>query len=264
MSRFRTVRLSDPRHERNHLRYIVVKSSHLRGRGDICLYIPPNTDRTDLPIVVLLHGVYGSSMSWAQAAGAHHTAHASISSGEIEPMILAMPSDGLWGDGSGYVPHATLDFERWITNDVLDVVQEHIKEAKDTTDIFISGLSMGGYGALRLGAKYGHRFKAISAHSSITDIVQMEQFIEEPINKFRPDAGEENVFNVVSAHKENLPPLRFDCGTEDLLIDANRLLHQQLTQASIIHTYEEFEGAHEWSYWERHLIDSLLFFNSYL
>ena len=62
----------------------------------------------------------------------------------------------------------------------------------------------------------------------------------------------------------SLPPIRFDCGTEDFLLQANRTLHQALNDANIPHEYAEFPGAHEWSYWSQHVEDSLLFFNRIL
>ena len=98
---------------------------------------------------------------------------------EIEPMLIAMPSDGLWGDGSAYFPHNSLNFEKWIAEDVISAVKENITWVTDESPIYISGLSMGGYGALRIGAKYPNTFNGISGHSSITDIPQMKLFVEE-------------------------------------------------------------------------------------
>jgi S-formylglutathione hydrolase FrmB len=57
-----------------------------------------------------------------------------------------------------------------------------------------------------------------------------------------------------------LPPLRFDCGRGDDLLQANRDLHEALCARGVDHTYEEFPGAHEWPYWEAHLADTLRFF----
>ena len=71
-----------------------------------------------LPLVILLHGVYGSAWSWPLNGGAHLTVARLIEAEEIAPVALAMPSDGLWGDGSGYVPHADADYERWIVDEV--------------------------------------------------------------------------------------------------------------------------------------------------
>lgn len=258
---FRTIRTSDPRFEKDHLRIVTVKSSALKGRGDITLYVPPERP-PNIPVVLLLHGVYGSHWSWSLGGGVHRTAHRMIESGELQPMILAMPSDGLWGDGSGYLPHLIGDYEQWIVKEVPEVVKIIVEEATDTSPFFIAGLSMGGFGSLRLGGKYASLFRGISAHSAITDFGQMAQFVEESLSEYNVDSRNYSVAQALIG--QNLPPLRFDCGLSDSLLDANRTLHDQLVTAGISHRYEEFQGGHEWPYWEEHIRDSLLFFNSIL
>lgn len=258
---FRTTEISDPQFESDNLRFITVKTNNLKGRGDICVFVPPGGNMENLPLVILLHGVYGSAWVWSQKAGVHKTALSMIQNKEILPMVIAMPSDGLWGDGSGYLPHNQKDFEKWIVEDVPSAVIQNIPSVTQNSDLFISGLSMGGFGALRLGVKYANRFKAISVHSSITDLQQMNLFVEESLeNYFQEDETENSVWGLVENHSEKLPRIRFDCGEADELIEANRKLHKQLKKASIKHQYEEFEGGHEWTYWQEHIKKSLLFF----
>ena len=96
-----------------------------------------------VPVVILLHGVYGSHWAWTMKGKAHETAQRLIDEGKIKPMILVMPSDGLFGDGSAYVPHKTENYEQWIVEDVIQVVKERIPQATDDSPIFITGLSMG-------------------------------------------------------------------------------------------------------------------------
>lgn len=261
MPRFRTTELSNPRLESDNLRFITVKTPNLKGRGDICVFVPHGEVHDDLPIAILLHGVYGSAWVWALKGGAHRTAARMIAAGEIPPCILAMPSDGLYADGSAYLPHNGYDFERWITEDVIDAVRLNIPQAKASTKTYIAGLSMGGFGALRLGAVYPDLFQGVSGHSSITRLAEMALFVEEDTAIYRQtDAARENVIDLLRKNKDRLPPLRFDCGTEDELIEGNRRLHRELTAAGIAHHYEEFSGGHEWSYWEEHLANTLAFF----
>ena len=261
---FRTIEISDPAFESDHLRFITVKTSNLRGRGDICVFVPPLDDWQDVPLVLLLHGVYGSSWVWALKGGVHRTAGEMIQAGEIAPMVMAMPSDGLWGDGSGYLAHDGYDFERWIVDDVPHAVREAIPMVSESSPQFIAGLSMGGFGALRLGVKYAARFSGISAHSAITSVEQMPQFVEEPIRHYQSAHEANHSVWATLQQVDSYPPLRFDCGTEDQLIEPNRRLHQQLTEAGLPHQYEEFTGAHEWSYWQEHVRDTLRFFNQQL
>lgn len=261
---FRTIELSDPRFEHEGLRYVTVKTPNLRGRGDITFWSPDGvSEQESLPLVILLHGVYGSHWAWSLKGAAHRTADRLIRAGQLPPLRLAMPSDGLWGDGSGYLPHDDHQFDRWIIDDVPAACPGMV------SDLFIAGLSMGGYGALRLGAMYPERFQAVSGLSSITHLEQMAQFVEEPLEHYRQaDAAHESVLDLMLQNRDRLPQnglprIRFDCGTEDSLLEANRALHQGLTEAGIPHQYEEFAGGHEWPYWETHLEDTLLFFSQF-
>jgi putative tributyrin esterase len=261
MSEFRTVEISDSKFESNNLRFVTVKTPHLNGRGDICIFVPPEAPNENVPVVILLHGVYGSAWSWAHQAGVHLQAAEMIKRNEIPPMIIAMPSDGLWGDGSAYLPHNSFDFEKWIISDVPDALQETIFGASPESPLFIGGLSMGGFGALRIGAKYGLKFNGISGHSSITNIEQMKLFVEEDlINYYQKDKADEDVLGTILKHKEYLPPFRFDCGVSDKLIEYNRSLHNQLHEYGVDHFYEEFLGEHDWNYWTKNISKSLLFF----
>ncbi|MBT8184978.1 MAG: esterase family protein [Eudoraea sp.] len=260
---FRTTSISDPQFESDHLRFITIKSRNLKGRGDIFLFVPPLGHLKNVPLVILLHGVYGSCWSWAYKGGVHLTAWHMMQAGEIPPMVIAMPSDGLWGDGSAYIPHTSKNFEKWIVEDVPKAVIENIDLVSETSKRYIGGLSMGGFGALRLGIKYSDLFTAVSAHSSITAIEQMQNFVEEPLtNYLQEEAHENSIIGIALNNKTKLPKIQFDCGLDDPLLEENRKLHQQMADNKIEHIYKEYPGGHEWSYWEKHVKESLLFFDS--
>ncbi len=260
---FRTVEWSDPRWERDGLRQITAKSPALAQRVDLTLHVPEAARAVGaegVPVVILLHGVYGSHWAWALKGGAHAT-NARLQREEgLPPFVLAMPSDGLWGDGSGYVAHRTQDFERWIVNEVPALVQQTVPAVTAASSWFIAGLSMGGFGALRLGAKYPERFRAIAGHSSITELEQLKPFVIESTGSFSALEGDRSVLDTMLRNRGRLPAIRFDCGTADPLLEANRALHDGLTRAGVSHVYEEFSGGHEWPYWETHLVDTLRFF----
>lgn len=259
---FRTVELSDPNLTEAGFTFATVKSAALSRRADVTIYVPPDATAESLPLVLLLHGVYGSHWAWSLKGGAHRVLQRLMKDEGLPPMVLAMPSDGLWGDGSGYLRHLDADYARWIVEEV-PALAAMVEPRCETALRFISGLSMGGYGALRLGARYAEKFAGISAHSSITDFRQMEGFVEEPTEAFRLHVDEvPGVREAMLARRGSLPPIRFDCGTEDELVDHNRALHQELKAAGIPHTYEESPGGHTWEYWHEHVADSLRFFGS--
>lgn len=264
-SSFRTVKLSEPSYECSGLRFMTIKTPNLLGRGNICVYVPEvPSGVSDLPIYILLHGVYGSAWSWALNGGAHVTAQKLMDENKIAPAIIAMPSDGLWGDGSGYFSHHKKHFGKWIVEDVPTAVIENISTASDKSKICIGGLSMGGYGALMLGSQHASRFSAIAGHSSITELSQFELFVEEPMDEYFDECKVTKVFDSLLGHRSQLPPFRFDCGSTDLLIEPNRRLHQQLIDAGIDHIYEEYEGEHEWPYWQKNVTHTLCFFDRHV
>ena len=265
MEPFRTIAVSDPRFEHDGLRAVTFKSPALGGRADMSVFVPQSLEgKTNVPLVMLLHGVYGSHWAWTHMGGAHRTAARLIGQGAIPPMVLAMPSDGLWGDGSGYIQHGKnpqRNFEQYIVQEVPMAAAAIVGAVGPASPSFIAGLSMGGFGALRLGAKYPHKFRGFAGHSSITHFSQMEQFVEEPLDAYGPpEESEQSVLHWMLKNREHLPPLRFDCGTEDPLLESNRALHAQLQEHKIPHTYAEYPGGHEWPYWEKHLETTLKFF----
>lgn len=262
--KFRTIELSDADYEADGLRFMTVKSSHLNGRGDICVFVPEGmSEAKNLPIHILLHGVYGSAWIWALKGGAHKTAAKMIDSNTISPCIIAMPSDGLWGDGSAYKKHSQKSFDQWIVDDVVSAVRQYIPQAGDNSKVCLGGLSMGGYGALRLGALYPEVFAAISAHSSITKLEQMKNFVEEDIAYLKSDSdAPDDLIEVFKSCSQNIPPFRFDCGKKDDLFSANQSLSQELMKLNIPHAFEELNGGHEWTYWQEHVEKTLVFFDS--
>ncbi len=221
-----------------------------------------DADIRDLPIYILLHGVYGSAWAWALKGGAHLTAQKLMASGIIKPAIVAMPSDGLWGDGSGYLAHHEKAFDHWVVSDVPLAIKENISQATDSSKSCIGGLSMGGYGALMLGARYPEKFSAISSHSAITCLDQMRLFVEEPIEEYQNKGEWVDVLRAMENNRHKLPALRFDCGVDDELIGPNRKLHQELSDLNITHLYEEFPGGHDWSYWKEHVARTFQFFDA--
>lgn len=263
MTAFRTTRISNPKFEAGGIRHITCKSAALQKRVDTSVFIPEEAKSlSNIPVIVLLHGVYGSHFSWNMGAGAYQTLQQMVSAGNINPFILVTPSDGLWGDGSGYVDHGVENYEAWIGEELPQLIQQEIDEVSSKSQFFIGGLSMGGWGAFWIGLQY-ERYQAISAHSAITQISEMAQFVEEDWSLWQELNGIASIEELLST-KHKFPPIRFDCGSSDILIEGNRKLHSYLLEQNINHRFEEFEGSHEWSYWEKHVRESFRFFNKHL
>ncbi len=240
--------------------FFTFKSPALGHRADVSVFKPDGAFES-MPVVVLLHGVYGSHWAWSLKAKVQETLKELIAKGKLNPMMLVMPSDGLFQDGSGYLTHQNADYEKWIVEDVIDLVKENYNEVIAQSPIFLAGLSMGGYGALRLGAKYPEVFKAFSGLSSITRFEQMGEFVESIELLKESVKTEENVIDILLSNKETLRPFRFDCGREDTLFEANQVLSNLLIENGIPHQFYVKEGAHCWEYWQNNIAETLLFFN---
>jgi enterochelin esterase-like enzyme len=262
---FRTLEVSNPEFAPPGLRFVTVKSAALGQRADVLLFVPPQAAALeDVPLVLLLHGVYGSHSAWAFKGGAHLTAQRLIDAGEIPPLVLAMPSDGLWGDGSGCIPHAAQDFERWIVDEVPAAARAACSACSAASPLCIAGLSMGGFAALRLAGRYPQRFVAAAGHSSVTEAAQLDALIAETRAGWATATADQSVIAALRDATTPLPALRFDCGRDDPFIAANRQLHAELQAAGIAHSFAEHDGGHGWDYWAQHLEDTLRFFASTL
>lgn len=212
-----------------------------------------------MPLVVLLHGVYGSHWAWTLRGGAHKVLDQLVTNGDVGPMMLVMPSDGLWGSGSGYLSRAGEDAERWIVEEVPLLAGIAVPDVT-ISGVCIAGLSMGGFGALRLAGRHPRRYAAAAGMSSITHRDEMALFVPEAMGHYPVEPGGASVADVLR-RAEALPMIRFDCGHDDPLIEGNRRMHTELVDAGIEHEYEEFEGGHDWAYWTEHLVDTLRFFD---
>lgn len=247
------------------LRLLTVHSSALGRRADLTLCVPPAIDDLrDVPIITLLHGVRGSHWAWTLQGRAHLAWYGAIARGVLAPAVLAMPSDGLWGDGSGYLAHDDADYERWIVEDVPQAVWASVPSTSVDSAQCIAGLSMGGWGALRFAGKHPQRYRAAAGHSSITEQDDFRWFTNADRSRWSQAPADRSVYAALLAAGSRLPPVQFDCGSEDELRDANRALHAALDAAGVAHRYREYPGGHDWAYWSTALTRTLEFFGECL
>jgi S-formylglutathione hydrolase FrmB len=138
----------------------------------------------------------------------------------------------------------------------------------------ISGVSMGGYGALHLAFRHPQLFSSVSAHSAAL-IDKLPSFIGGVQGSPRsrvlggtfgspPDAGfwEQNS-PIAMARTANLAGLKiyFDCGDQDDygFETGATALDKILTSRHIAHEFHLYPGRHEYSYFAAHIPESLKF-----
>jgi S-formylglutathione hydrolase FrmB len=265
MDTFRTLECSDPAITAEGLTFAAVKSRALGRRADVTLYVPPAArGMTGVPMVMLLHGVYGSHWAWALKGAAHVTAARLIAAGALPPVAVLMPSDGLWGDGSGYVRHGDADPEGWIIEEVPALAREVVPGCDAHSPLLVAGLSMGGFGALRLAGKHAAQIAAAAGISSVIEASQFDALVEDDRRAWSRGPGDRDVLGALMNTGETLPPLRIDCGLADPYLESNRELHRNLSRLGIAHTYVEGPGSHDWDYWSATLEHTLRFFGAVL
>lgn len=214
-------------------------------------------------VLYLLHGLSDDHTAWTR-----RTSLERYFSGL--PLIIVMPNGerGWYTDAAG-IPHS--NFESFIVKDVVDFIDNTFPTVRKRDGRMIAGLSMGGYGAVKLALKYPNLYCGAIGFSGAyrrgdnTDF--SEDWAKENLLIFGDNyAGSSNdVFALAEeADRSMLPAIRLDCGTEDFLIEHNRRLHALLVSLEIDHEYVEFPGSHEWGYWDRGILDSIPFIKRHL
>lgn len=242
-----------------------VFSDALGRRVDVTLFgLEADPDATsEVPVIILLHGVHGSHWAWARSGKAHETLRSLVSTGEVAPFILAMPSDGMWGVGSGYLDRPGEDSEGWIARELPEVVHR-VWPAASVDCVAIAGLSMGGWGALRLAALYPGRFFAAAGMSPLTHVDRIAGYAGASARAAHSTTSidDPHLLDSLVDNRSDLPPLRVTCGIDDNLIESVRALHEGLVEQGIEHEYVESPGGHDWDHWSHELADVLRFIDA--
>jgi S-formylglutathione hydrolase FrmB len=221
------------------------------------LYLPPNwCNLTDLPLVVLLHGMYGNYADWVGSGHIDRTADQLILAGQIQPVIILMPD----GDNSFYVDGPDGDYETYIVDELVGAVDAAFPTAATRQTRFIGGLSMGGYGALYLGIRHTDMFSAVAANSPA--VLQRNEAPPQMYGASGEYFDERDIITLIQRDgwPRNVRLLTDMGATDGLMPDFLRLLNTLLETQSFKFQIHIWPGAHTWSYWEQHGADYLRFF----
>jgi S-formylglutathione hydrolase FrmB len=212
--------------------------------------------RGPFPVLYLLHGLSDDHTIWCRRTSVERYV-------QDLPLVVVMP-DG----GRGFYTDAVtgLAYERHIMEDVIGTVERLFQVRTDRAGRAIGGLSMGGYGSLKLALKYPDVFGSVVAHSGVYDMARLitpdtQRHIQTRAI-FGPDAvgGDNDVFALAQRlDPAQAPAIRVDCGVDDGLIADNRALHAHLDALGIAHEYAEYPGAHTWAYWDEHIQEAIAF-----
>jgi putative tributyrin esterase len=216
------------------------------------------------PLLVLLHGVYDSGgHGWWLRARVHEQVAAMVASGELtEPPVILMPTDTGAASGSSYADWAdgTTRAETFITEELLEFAE---KTFPLDGRRWVTGLSMGGYGALALSLRRPGLFASATSTSGYFDPRRILVYVATGETRIWGDPSCIADYDVRALVED--PSRRaglriaFDCGINDQHIEANRAMHARLTEIGVAHGYAEHPGGHEWEYWRAHVIDHVRF-----
>ncbi len=232
--------------------------------------LPEGQGKGPFPVLYLLHGLSDNHTAWTRRTSLERYV-------DGLPLIVVMPN----GERSFYIDAQDLrneNFETLIVRDLIGFVDNTFQTIASREGRVIAGLSMGGYGAMKLALKHPDKFCAAVTHSGAVEFGShsYEEFVGEnsgaewlnefvPIIGKNPQGGDNDVFALAErSDSSTRPALRIDCGTEDFLIEHNRRFHAHLQKLGIEHEYEEHPGEHNWDYWDTHIKDSLAFFKTQL
>ncbi len=242
---------------------IAIQTKNIVSPAKACIILPTKAIDENctekFPTVYLLNGYDGDYSSWVK--GQPELARLA----DLYGMIIVTP-DGRdsWYWDSPIDPK--MQMESYIINDLVPFIDANYPTIPESGKRAISGLSMGGHGALWLAFRHSDVFGNAGSMSGGVDIRPFENSWKMKLRlgekKNNPDAWEEHtVINLVPMLHNGQVNIIVDCGVNDFFADVNNNLHAALIKQGIDHDYTVRPGKHTWNYWRNSILYHLLFFN---
>lgn len=212
-------------------------------------------------VIYLLHGYTDDYSRWCRLTAIERYAN------ELG-IAVVMPDGGksFYADMVHGDPYFT-----YITEEVPAYVQKWLPITKDPSHTYVAGLSMGGYGAMKMAFTYPERYKAVGTFSGVLAMAEMANAIlpedAEPwlirteidlplaLGDVTKIAGSNNdVFWLAKEAKaagQILPKIYLSCGTEDFIYGHTTFFASHLKGLKIPFEYHEEPAVHEWGFWDR-------------
>ena len=223
--------------------------------------LPDNYDSSDWSyrVVYILHGAGGDYGNWLRRfpklkdLANKHGFILVCPDGEKTSWYLDSPID------------SSMQYETYIIDELVPEVDSRYRTQKSNLRRAITGLSMGGHGALFLSMRNPEVFSVVGSMSGGVDLRPFPENWDLPLRlgtiKERPQNWEQHSVVAIAEKAEQLPyHIIFDCGTEDFFIEVNRNLESVLKSRGASYEYSERKGAHNWPYWRESIVYHLEFF----
>lgn len=229
-----------------------------------CVVIKPSNykkKKLRFPAVYLLHGYDGWYANWILRVPELKNYADDFG------LIIICPE----GDKAGWYLDSPFDpknqYETYIAKEVPHYIDSVYRTIALKEKRAITGLSMGGHGALYISFRHPDIFNAAGSMSGVVDLsevknkYQLQKLIGDTLQ--HPENWKNySVLNVVET-KQAPSAIIIDDGIDDNFILGNRRLHQKLLKLKIPHEYIERAGNHSWEYWRYAVHYQLLFFSKY-
>ena len=228
-------------------------SGTLKRRCAMNVYVPerPHSDgKAGFPVVYLLHGRSDDENSYAD--------HGIRALCEKYEFIVVMPD----GARSFYCDMVSGEkYWTFISEELPRLISVMFPVRQDRANTFAAGLSMGGYGAFKIGMSRPERFSMAASLSGAFDIAKRAARPEN-FHIFGQNAvGSENdpyaIAEKLVESGKPMPELFQWCGTEDSLYGENIKMRDFLREKGFSLAYSESRGNHSWPYWDEHIQDVL-------
>ncbi|MBN2164376.1 MAG: esterase family protein [Pontiellaceae bacterium] len=156
-----------------------------------------------------------------------------------------------------------MDYWTFLSQELPMLIKRWFRVSEAPQETFVAGLSMGGYGAIKLALGNPGQYAAAALSGSL-DIASHihDEWNDSRMRTFEAvfdslDKVPGSVNDLISTVR-NLPSVPdtdfYVCvGTEDYLYQDSVSFRDAARRAGLRLTYEEDEGAHEWSFWDRYI-----------
>lgn len=242
----------------------ILTHSPSMGKEIPAIVITPDSYNNDtlFPVVYLLHGHSGDYLSWTSSSD-----DAKLMADKYN-LIIVCPD----GNKDSWYFDSTMDstshYETYVAKELVAWIDNNYKTIPKRKARAITGLSMGGHGALYLAFRHQDVYGACGSMSGGVDIRPfpnnwgMKKHLGE--QNEHPNNWEKNtVINMLHLLTPNTLAITIDCGTEDFFYNVNVRLHEELIYRNIPHTFISRPGVHNWDFWKMSVKYHALFFAEY-
>lgn len=213
------------------------------------------------PVVYLLHGYGGNAETWINIKPDLPQI------ADQKGIIFVCPdARNSWYWDSPIDP--AFRYETFVASELVEYVDLHYKTVTDREGRAITGLSMGGHGALWIAFRHQETFGACGSMSGCADIRPFPKNweISRRLGSLAENPklwDEYTVINNLDSLRSEALAILIDCGVEDFFLDVNKELHASLLTRQIDHDFTIRPGGHNRAYWHNAIDYQILFFEKY-